>query len=157
MNSSFTATFQPLADPALIHSPSTSSLNGGTLQNVIRALSPPATIYSTDTLLSLLNTAKSAKDTSSGPGLAVMTATLRFNPSTPPAAPVLDQLPVPILATVTINPPIIPRPTRFLSSDSYVLERDTLTINSQILRPNALDFSSLGPSTVQASLTASIP
>ena len=110
-NGSFTATALPQNAPSLIYSPTDSFLNGGSLQNAVRRLSQATYVYSPDQLISILNSAIAAKDTSNGVGLSVMTAALDFNLSSTPAASMVDQLSVPVLASVTITPAQVVLPT----------------------------------------------
>ena len=101
----FTATAQALNAPVLVYDPTHPFLNGGSLQNVIRKL---ARCH-----LSLF-----ARRARFDPGYGdrgeghqqrcrprVMTAALDFNISSTPAAPVVDHLAVPVVATVTATPP----------------------------------------------------
>ena len=109
-NAAFTATVSTLAAPSVVYDPTHPFLNGGSLQNVLRKLAQAPYLYSTDRLLSILDTAIAGKETQSGAGLSVMAAALEFDMSSTPAAPVVDQLAVPVLAAVTTTPPPIVLP-----------------------------------------------
>lgn len=106
-NQNLSAAALPLNTPTPIYSPTTASLNGGTLQNVARKLSQATYLYSSDQLVSMLNSAIAVKGTASGAGLSVTTAALNFAMSSSSAASVVNQLTVPVVATVTTTPPKI--------------------------------------------------
>ncbi len=110
-NSSFTAATQALVTPATVYDPTNPFLNGGSLPNVIHKLTQAAYVYSTDELVSILDTAIAAKDTDNGAGLSVTTAALEFDMSSNPAASVVDQLTVPVTVTVTTTPTPVKLPT----------------------------------------------
>lgn len=105
-NSEFTSAAAALAAPITIYNPTTPFLNGGTLQHVIANLVKATYLWSTDSLVSILDTAIAAKGTTSGAGLSVTDAGLNFDMTSTPAAGVVDQLTVPIVATITTTPPI---------------------------------------------------
>jgi hypothetical protein len=109
-NASFSASAVALNTPILIYDPTNPSLNGGSLQNVAHKLSQASYVYSTDQLVSILDLAIAVKGTANGAGLSVTTAALDFNMSSTPAAPVVDQLTIPLVATVTTAPPTITIP-----------------------------------------------
>ena len=111
-NARFTAASQALSAPALVYDPTHPFLNGGSLQNVIHKLVQASYLYPTDRLVSILDSAIAAKNTDSGAGLAVTAAALDFNMSSTPATPVVDQLGVPVVVTVTTTPApvILPSP-----------------------------------------------
>lgn len=113
-NGNFTASAAALNAPSLIYNPSSGFLNGGSLQNALRKLAQATYMYSPDQLLSILDTAIAVNETSNGVGLSVTTADLDFDLSSTPSASVVDQLSVPVLATVTTTPSpvVIPNPTR---------------------------------------------
>ena len=104
-NANFTASAAPLNAPALIYDPTNPFLNGGSLQNVISKLAQATYLYSPDRLLATLNSAISAKNTDDGAGLSVTTAALDFTMSSTPSGPVVNQLTVPVVATVTTTAP----------------------------------------------------
>ena len=103
-NDSFTNTTAPVATPDLIYGPSDEFLSGGTLQNVLTKLEQATYVVSAERCLALLDGAIAEPDTSEGAGLAVTTAGLDFRMTSPGAAPIVDNLSVPILATVTNTP-----------------------------------------------------
>ena len=105
-NASFTSTAAALAAPATLYDPTTPFLNGGTLQHVVSNLTKATYLWSTDSLVSILDTAIAAKGTTTGAGLSVTDAGLNFDMTSTPAAGVVDQLTVPIVATITTTPPI---------------------------------------------------
>jgi hypothetical protein len=111
-NGSFTAAATALNPPVLIYNPADGFLNGGTLQNVVRRLASATYLESPDQLLSILDTTIAVKDTSNGVGLSVTTAALDFDLSSTPAAGVVDQLTVPVLASVTTTPAPVVIPVR---------------------------------------------
>lgn len=175
-NASFTAASQPLSAPALIYDPAHPFLNGGSLQNVVHNLVRASYMYPTDRLASILESAIAAKNTDSGAGLAVTAAALDFNMSSTPAAPVVDQLGVPVVATVTTTPPavVLPSPGKpapaapgapalpaGVSPAVPARVIDVLAIRNldQIIGSggNTPSQSQPAPVTVQVGLTASIP
>ena len=104
-NASFTATATTLNRPNLIYDPTAPFLNGGSLQNVVRSLIQAAYLFSIDRLVSILDDAISAKGADTGVGLSVTTSALDFDMSSTPAAGLVEQLAVPVIATVTTTPP----------------------------------------------------
>ena len=111
-NSSFTATGTHLGTPVLIYNPSEGFLNGGALQNVVRRLMAATYLESPDQLVSILDSTIAVNDKDNGVGLSVTTAALNIDLSSTPAAMVVNQLSVPILATVTTTPPPVVIPVR---------------------------------------------
>ena len=111
-NANLSASTVSLNAPVLIYSPTTPSLNGGSLQNVARKLSQATYLYSSDQLVSILNSAIAVKGTANGAGLSVTTAALDFNMSSAAAAPVVNQLTVPVTVSITTTPPQIIIPER---------------------------------------------
>ncbi len=106
-DSSFTSTTAGPVTPELIYDPTKPFLNGGTLQNVVQKLGSAKYFYSADRLVSILDTAIESKNTQNGAGLAVTTAALAFDMSSTGSATAIQQLAVPVLATVTTAPPVI--------------------------------------------------
>ena len=105
-NSEFTSAAAALAAPTTIYNPTTPFLNGGTLQHVVGNLTKATYLWSTDSLVSILDTAIAAKGTANGAGLSITDAGLNFDMTSTPAAGVVDQLTVPIVATITTTPPV---------------------------------------------------
>lgn len=183
-NPNFTSAATALADPVLIYDPTHPLLNGGSLQNVLRKLAQATYLYPTDRLISILDTAIAAKDTDSGAGLSVTTAALNFNLSSTPAAPVVDQLAVPVMVTVTTTPArtdvginrraatLAPVPTIPIATPPVIAlppgavstaPQKTISVTGpagaslQIIGGGIQHPTPPGPVTVQAGLTASIP
>jgi hypothetical protein len=113
-NGSFSATAVPLGAPSQVYGGSTEFLNGGPLLNVVQKLEQAQYMLSSDELVSLLDNAIATQGTADGAGLAVTTAALGFTLTSAAAATVVNQLSVPVLATVTTTPGriIIPGPER---------------------------------------------
>jgi hypothetical protein len=105
-NSEFTSAAAALAAPTTIYDPTTPFLNGGTLQHVVGNLTKATYLWSTDSLVSILDTAIAAKGTTNGAALSITDAGLNFDMTSTPAAGVVDQLTVPIVATITTTPPV---------------------------------------------------
>lgn len=104
-NAGFTAIAGPMSAPEPVFDPADSFLNGGSLPSVIASLSQATYLYSSDALISILDIAKAAKDSSDGAGLAVTTAALSFDMSSSAAPSLVTALTVPIVANATITPP----------------------------------------------------
>jgi hypothetical protein len=151
-NGKFTATAVALNAPTLIYDPTHPSLNGGSLQNVLRKLAQATYLYPTDRLVSILDTAIGVEGTDSRGGFSVMGAGLDFNLSSTPAAPIVDQLAVPVMATVTTTPPTIRVPPPPLRG-AGIAELKT-AIGSRANLPTPIQQS---PVTVQVGLSASVP
>lgn len=100
-NADFASASSALQSPITVYDPTHPFLNGGSLQNVLRKLAGASYLYQPDRLLSILDSAIAAKSAESGAGLSVTTAALAFNMSSTSGAPLLDELSVPVLATVT--------------------------------------------------------
>ena len=158
-NGGFTATTAAVIQPENIYDPTHGFLSGGSLQNVVRQLRQASYLYSWDVLVGMLNNA-TTDEVDRGVAIATTAAALDFNLKSNAAnAPILDQLQVPIVATVTTTPnnaAIRPLPG----------ERTMLTVaNNGIGRleqiigagGNAPDPTRQGPVTAQVGLTASIP
>ncbi|MGH3576155.1 MAG: hypothetical protein ACRDU0_01140, partial [Mycobacterium sp.] len=157
-NSSFTATATALNAPVLVYDPTHPFLNGGSLQNVVHKLASATYLYSPDQLVSILDIAIAAKDSNSGAGLAVMTAALNFNMSSTPAAPVVDHLAVPVVATVTATPPNLDlRPPVEPPGipPQHIVTGGTLHVVG--LGGNNPSSAQLAPVTLQTGMTASVP
>ena len=175
--------FQPAAvtlnPPTLIYDPSHPFLNGGSLQNVTRKLAAATYLYSPDKLVSLLNTAIAAQTNDSGAGPSVMAATLNFNMSSTPGGPIVDQLAVPVLVTVTTTPSVPSRrPDTAVSGAKAVAGSAAAVPTPKAVAPGTISISGgagsnlnqiIGgganlpihpqpaPVTIQVGLTASIP
>ncbi|MBS1854108.1 MAG: hypothetical protein JST11_01990 [Acidobacteria bacterium] len=182
-NASFTAATAAFSAPVLLYDPTHPFLNGGSLQNVVRKLAQAPYLYPTDRLVAILDAAIAARDTDSGAGLSVTSAALKFNMSSTPAAPVVDQLSVPVMVTATTTPvptdsikskaapapPASLKPVPDLPSAAIlpgaVVDHPQQTIsvsgpggaNLQIIGGGIVWPPPPGPVTVQAGLTASIP
>ncbi|HVH76575.1 MAG TPA: hypothetical protein VM755_16790 [Stellaceae bacterium] len=180
-NGSFTAASLALNSPTLVYDPAHPFLNGGALQNVLSKLARATYLYSPDRLAAILEVAIAAKDTQSGAGLGVTTAALEFDMSSSASAPVVDDLAVPVLATVTTTPPVVKLPSpigtrggllpEIAAPSAIPLERPAAAppkpVSVTVLGPNIEQIigsggntpsdAQLAPVTVQAGLTASIP
>lgn len=158
-NSSFltASQFVALPDPIVVYNPSDPFLNGGSLQNVLRKLSQATYLYPPDRLLTILNNAAtSPRQPDTSVGLSVTTAALDFTLTSPPTAPILDQLTAPVLVSVTTTPahieiPILQTPIKGLDTKSNL----EVPISSD--GNDVINDIQLAPVTVQVGLTASIP
>ena len=103
-NGSFTTTEVAMTTPEIIYGPADEFLNGGPLQNVLQKLAQATYLESSDKLVELLDYAISVQGTSDGVGLSVTSAALLFTLSPAAASTVVNQLSVPVLATVTTTP-----------------------------------------------------
>jgi hypothetical protein len=103
-NASFTAAAAARSAPVLLYDPTHPFLNGGSLQNVVRRLAQAPYLYPADRLVAILDAAIAARGTDSGAGLSVTSAAPKFAMSSTPAAPVVDQLSVPVMVTATTTP-----------------------------------------------------
>ncbi len=166
-NGSFTAATAAPMTPLTIYDPTHPFLNGGALQNVVSKLRAAKYLYSWDVLASMLNGAASGQP-ESGVGLAATAAALDFNlRSTANAAPIVDQLSVPIVATVTTTPAVVVNPNGGnigrLSADVATNVTNGFTNNITRLQQiiggggNAPKNTTAGPVTIQVGLTASVP
>ena len=153
LNGTFTATFQPQANPILIYNPTTPFLNGSTLQNVIQSFTND-TVYSADDLMATMLTSIAAKDTSSGPGMCIMAAGLDFAPAPASSAALLDDLAVPVLADFLTTPLLIPRPAHFDRSVEVIGPEGSTPSSSEPFMKPALSLRS--PSVVVESSHATI-
>jgi hypothetical protein len=106
-NAQFTATPGELAAPVTVFDPTASTLNGGSLAAVLSSLERADYLYSTDEVLAILAGARAAGSPDAGAALAATTVALGFDPSSSPAAPLVDQLSVPVTLDVTITPPVV--------------------------------------------------
>jgi hypothetical protein len=172
-NANFTASARALNAPVNVYDPTHPFLNGGSLQNVLQKLVQARYLYRTDQLVSILDTAIAAKDTDTGAGLAVTAAKLDFNMNSAPAAPIVDQLFVPVVASVTTTPPAVIFPLLFdtltatpTATPAAVREIGSLAINGVAgIRPqpviggggNNPSQNQPGPVTVEVGLRASVP
>jgi hypothetical protein len=163
-NGSFTATTVTLGDPDLVYGGSTEFLNGGPLQNVLQKLTQAQYMLSPDQLMSMLDDAIATQANSDGAALSVMAAALDFTMTSTAAAAVVNQLSVPVLATVTTTPlPIIipeqgPPQAEAVTGAPIVGIIPTVGVLQSIgSAANAPSRSQLSPTTVQVPLTATIP
>jgi hypothetical protein len=173
-NSSFTNTTVPQAPPDQLYGTADEFLNGGTLQGVVEKLLGATYLMSTDQVVGLLDDAIGTRGTTNGSGLSVTTAALDFAMS-PTASGVVDNLAVPLLATVTTTPnqptlldanqvtlsfvgtadaveAVAARPTA--ASSSF---RSATPIQSIGAAGNTSSPVPSGPTTVQVPLEATIP
>ncbi len=161
-NSSFSNTAVALAAPDPIYGTANEFLNGGPLQNVLQKLIQASYVISSDRLVSILDDAIAVKGTSDGVGLSVTTAALEFVMSGGGAATVVNQLAVPVLATVTTTPQriVIPDPVRV---DAVAVKPVSGTVATVIplqsigLGANTPSQAQLSPTTIQVPLTATVP
>ena len=174
-NADFTAEATVLAAPVVVYDPGHPFLNGGSLPNVLRKLAQASYVYSPDHLISILDTAMVARDTQSGAGFSVMTAALEFDMTSTPTTQLVDQLAVPVLATVTTTPPPVQVPpppagavasarpavpAAAVSTGSTSIVRSVTGVNlQQLIGGNSVTPTQPqpGPSTVQVGLNAFIP
>ena len=157
-NGSFAPSIQmvSLATPGIIYNPTSPFLNGGDLPVVLRKINSATYLFPSDRLVAILNqAATSPSDTRrAAAGLAVQTASLDIQPSSPPTASILDHLTVPVSVTVVTTPPpiIFPPPRIALESTAAVGTSATTRVVE-----SASFIKQLGPSSVQLGLSASIP
>ena len=111
-NGAFKAAATPLGKPAVVYDPAHPFLNGGTLPNVVQKLRQASPLHSTDRLQSILDAATGVREAARGPGLAVATALLDFEMSSPPGGEVAEQLDIPVMASVTTTPTPVVQPRR---------------------------------------------
>ena len=130
-NASFTAASTAVVAPTIVYDPGHPFLNGGPLPNVLRKLAQATYVYSPDHLISILDTAMAARDTQSGAGFSVTTAALEFNMNSTPTTQVVNQLAVPVLATVTTTPP----PVQVSSSPAGVAVNTTAAARAASVAP----------------------
>lgn len=153
-NASFAPSLQtaPLASPTVIYDPTAPFLNGGALPLVIKNIYNAKYLYSSDRLFTILNRAATSPSDiqQAAAGLAVQASALNIQPTSAPAAPILDHLTVPVSVTVVTTPDRIIFPPR--RSD---LESTSTTTAGSIERIAVI--TQLGQSTVQLGLSASIP
>lgn len=163
-NSSFTTTAVAQSAPDLIYGTANEFLNGGALQNVLQKLLKASYVISSDRLVSILDTAIAVKGTADGVGLSVTTAALDFTMTSTARTTVVNQLSVPVLATVTTTPGriVIPDPVREQSL-AVEVKPITGTVSTVALLQsigsgaNAPSPAQLSPTTIQIPLTATMP
>jgi hypothetical protein len=170
-NASFTTALaaNDISDPTVLYDPTLPYLNGGSIPSVIRNYSQAQKPYSQDQLLSVLRGAVATTDTSKGAGVGATTAKLNFNLSSQQSSDVVTELSVPIAATLTTIPPeiLIPRiirPPNDVAFPTTPRTRASFTATSPSVIPvrpiitGGIPFRRPGtPTTVQASLNASVP
>ena len=100
----FTTAPGQLTAPAPVFDPTASTLNGGSLPAVLSSLAQADHLYSADEVTAILAGARAAGTPGARAALAVTTAALDFDPGSSPAAPLADQLSVPVTLDVTITP-----------------------------------------------------
>jgi hypothetical protein len=167
-NTLFTAKLDTPITPVTIFDPATSFLNGGSLQNVVQNLRVATYLYGWDILDAMIQGATTGQD-DRGVGLAATAAALNFAVSVSSSnAPIVDKLDVPILATVTTTPVVFEGPV--LEGDRPPLHTaihgaNLDAANGGVLRRQQVigiagktpKSATLGPITIQAALSASIP
>lgn len=159
-NAQFTAATDAPMKPTTVYDPAQVFLSGGSLQSVVTKLRQAQYLYAVDTLVGMIDTASSS-DAAAGLGLLTTAAALDFNLSSRAASsPVVDQLEVPVVVSVTTTPnPAAPTPHVEAVSVRPVLADNGLSRLEQVIGAgaNAPAGPTPGPVTVQAGLTASIP
>ena len=168
-NASFEAATAAPMSPVTIYDPTHSSLNGGSLQNVVCELRQATYLYSWDVLASMLDGATTGQS-ELGVGLSATAAALDFNlSSTANAAPIVYQLVVPVVATVTTTPvvaaPAAPAPAvapavpADISGAKIDVAANGIALLQQVIGSggNAPKTTTPGPVTIQVGLTAFVP
>lgn len=163
-NKSFTNTATPLSAPSLIYGTSDEFLNGGPLQNVLQKLAQATYMVSSDRLVSILGTAFAGQGSADDIGLSVTAAGLDFVMSATAATTVVNQLSVPVLATVTTTPEriVIPQPVTERAAGVEVKSVSGTVSTVSLLQSigagaNTPSQAQLSPTTIQVPLTATIP
>ena len=167
-NGSLTATAVPLPGPDLIYGKTKEFLNGGALQNVLQKLLGATYLLSSDRLVSILEDATQFVGTADGVGLSVTTAALDFTMSSSGGSAIVNQLSVPVLATVTTTREQIVIPVRdriegdIAAGPVELGTVDGTVASLQILQPiggnaNNPSPAQLTPKTIQVPLTATVP
>ena len=178
-NGAFTATSAALADPAQIYGKTNEFLNGGSLQNVLLGLLKATYMLSSDRLVEILDAAIGVGDSANGVGLSVTTAALDFQMSSAAGSTVVNQLSVPVLATVTTTPPPIHLPVQNpvehaeqaeQATEPAVAEPEAAPVTTVIAQvpvlknlpvvggqANTPTTNQAAPQTIQVPLTATIP
>ena len=166
-NASLTTTAVPQAEPELIYGDTVEFLNGGSLQNVLQKLLRANYMLSSDRLVSILEDATQVGQTANGVGLSVTTAALEFTMSSSGRSPLVNQLSLPVLATVTTTPGRILIPVEGPLEGDVALRSVQATVGgsltaSNILQPiggnaNNPSPAQLSPKTTQIPLTATVP
>ena len=105
-DASFTATSGAYAAPVVVFDPADSPFNGGTLPAVLDAVRRASTLSNDEQLLGILRSSVTAGE--SGGGLIATTADLAFDLSSAAGTAAVDRLDVPVVATVTVDPPASP-------------------------------------------------
>jgi hypothetical protein len=158
-NAHFTAASAAPMSPVTVYDPTHAFLNGGSLQNVVRKLREATYLYSWDVLVGMINQAATG-DVDRGVGLATTAAALDFNLSSNAAnAPIVDQLQVPVVVTVTTTPNDVARQVHRGDRAVVGIANNGVGRLDQIIGrgANAPSPVKQAPVTVQAGLTASIP
>ncbi len=166
-NASFTATTAAPIDPVTVFDPAHSSLNGGSLQSVARRLRESSYLYSWDVLTGMLDSAL-ANEWERGAGTAATAATLDFHLSPRAAStPVVDQLTIPVVASVTTTPASAPAPVPVPAPAGGAEHVAAVDVGVGVIGAglkqiigaggNTPSTTPQGPVTIQVGLTASIP
>ncbi len=164
-NAGFTAVTAAPAAPVTVYDPAHGVLNGGSLRNVVGQLRRASYLYEPDVLAEMLDSAARSQPGNGGGGLAATAAALDFNLSGRAAStPIVDQLEVPVVVTVTTTPDPVVLPGRDAgrpgaavggpAAHGHGAAGQGSVIGSVA---NALKGAAPGPVTIQAGLTASIP
>jgi hypothetical protein len=164
-NARFTAATAAPVVPITVYDPTHAFLSGGSLQNVVRKLRDASYLFSWDSLIALLDLASHAPP-ERGVGLVTTAAALDFNLSSAAAgAPIVDQLEVPVVVTVTTTPPVATPPVRRGIRERVAgaaavgdIAENARAIDQVIgSGANTPRTTTPGPTTIQAGLNASIP
>jgi hypothetical protein len=157
-NARFTATTSEPITPVTIFDPTTSFLNGGSLQNVVRNLRAATYLYSWDVLDAMIQGETTGQD-ERGIGLAATAAALDFTLSASSSnPPIVDKLDVPIVATVTTTPAQVARPVLEGEHPQLDVASNAFVRREQIIGAggNAPKDTKPGSVTIQAGLSASV-
>jgi hypothetical protein len=147
-----------LDDPLLVYDPGHPFLNGSSLAAAAARVAQASYLYSPERIASILDLAVANEPGESAPGLAVMSAALGFDTSSSPPAQIVDQLNVPVLATVTTTPPTpLGRVDEPLAGAVAHLAAANLAIEVPIGNGGQAQPQPPGPATAQVGLTAFVP
>jgi hypothetical protein len=162
-NGNFTNTQIALTTPQSIYGTADLFLNGGQLQNVLQKLMQATYVTSSDELVGILDQAIAVASRTNGVGLSVTSAALDFVMSASGGATVVNELSVPVLATVTTTPQriIIPDPVRFTEAavTTHPVTGVSTITNLQPIGAggSAPSLAQLSPTSVELQLTATVP
>ena len=164
-NGNFTATAAAQTPPTLVYGTADGFLNGGSLQNVLQKLRQATYLISTDRLVATLDDAIAVNETADGVGLSVTTAALDFTMSSTGGSTVVNQLWVPVLATVTTTPAEIVIPGQVIIGARALANPVGAVGGVEVVRAlqpigsggNQPSREQLTPTTIQVPLTATVP